>query len=108
MVIDTPGMREFQMWVAEEGMRGAFSDLEALGSGCHFRDCTHTVEGRCAVLAAVASGQVPTERYDRFIKLQKELAFLEDSHLQKSWSQRRRSTRVSQRGFNKTKRQTGR
>ncbi|MFO1499762.1 MAG: ribosome small subunit-dependent GTPase A [Verrucomicrobiota bacterium] len=49
LVIDTPGMREFQMWMADEGMRDAFADLEELAVSCHFRDCTHTVESRCAI-----------------------------------------------------------
>jgi ribosome biogenesis GTPase len=90
LVIDTPGMREFQMWMAGEGMREAFADLDALAVACHYRDCSHTVEGRCAVLEAVASGALPRERYDRYIKLRKELAFLDRAHERRSWMQRGR------------------
>jgi ribosome biogenesis GTPase len=91
LVIDTPGMREFQMWMADDGMREAFADLDALALGCHFRDCSHTVEGRCAVLDAVAAGQLPRERYDRYVKLTKELAFLNQAKTKRSWIQRRRT-----------------
>lgn len=98
LVIDTPGMREFQVWIANEGLREAFSDLEELALRCHFRDCTHTVENRCAVLEAVAQGQLSRERYERFVKLQKELAYLREAHTRHGWIQRRRQARLADRG----------
>ena len=90
LVIDTPGMREFQMWMAEGGMREAFADVETLAVRCHFRDCSHTVEKRCAVIAALNSGQLSRERYDRYLKLNKELAYLDEAHRQHGWTQRAR------------------
>jgi ribosome biogenesis GTPase / thiamine phosphate phosphatase len=106
LVIDTPGMREFQMWVAEEGLRDAFADLDTLAVQCHFRDCSHTVENRCAVLAAVSAGALPPERYHRYIKLRNELAYLEETQAKRTWIQRNRRARVAQRAFNnKPKRQ---
>jgi ribosome biogenesis GTPase / thiamine phosphate phosphatase len=78
------------MWMSEGGMREAFADLEALAVQCHFRDCSHTVENRCAVRAALASGQLTQERYDRYVKLNKELAYLNEAHRQHGWTQRAR------------------
>ena len=104
LVIDTPGMREFQMWIADEGMREAFADLETLSCRCHFRDCTHTVEKRCAVLDAVASGQIPAERYQRFLKLKEELAFLDKAKNKRAWFQKKRQVRAGQRAYNRLKR----
>jgi ribosome biogenesis GTPase len=90
LVIDTPGMREFQLWIAEQGMREAFSDLEQLATRCHFPACTHTVETRCAVLEALESGQLSRDRYQKFVKLQKELAYLDEAHTKHAWLQRKR------------------
>jgi ribosome biogenesis GTPase len=103
LVIDTPGMREFQMWVADEGMREAFADLDALALNCRFRDCTHLVEDGCAVLAALTAGQLPSERYRNYLKLKKELDYLEHAQTKHAWMQRRRKARVAQRAFDKTK-----
>jgi ribosome biogenesis GTPase len=76
LVIDTPGMRELQLWDASEGIHGTFEDVEALASGCHFTDCRHRDEPRCAVKAAVTEGQLPAERLASYLKLQDELAYL--------------------------------
>lgn len=73
LVIDTPGMREFQLWFADEGLDDAFPDVAALGAGCRFRDCTHSAEPDCAVRTAVDSGAFPRGRYDSFQKLRVEL-----------------------------------
>ena len=70
VVIDTPGMREFHIWDATQGAKETFPEIEALSAGCHFRDCTHTKEKDCAVLAAVAAGTFPRERHESFLKLQ--------------------------------------
>jgi ribosome biogenesis GTPase len=90
LVIDTPGMREFHMWMSGEGIHEAFPEIEALSLKCHFNDCTHTREKRCAVKTAVEAGQLSETRYQSFLKLQRELEFLEDAH-------RHRQRRVRQR-----------
>ena len=59
VVIDTPGMREFHLWIASEGSKQSFPEMDALSVRCHFRDCTHTKEKRCAVLAALGAGSLP-------------------------------------------------
>ncbi len=101
VVIDTPGMREFHIWAAGEGAKETFPEIEALSSGCHFRDCTHTKEKNCAVLAAVAAGQLPRERYDSFVKLQLEISYLREAEKRAGWQDRRKSDRVAHRVFNK-------
>jgi ribosome biogenesis GTPase len=104
IVIDTPGMREFQLWLAGQGVHGAFSDFEALAPNCRFRDCSHTHETGCAVKEAVAGGQVPGERYENFLKLQRELAYLDEAQHQRACLDRKRKTKAAQRAFNKIKR----
>jgi ribosome biogenesis GTPase len=79
LVIDTPGMREFHMWLAGETRGGAFVDIEELAVKCHFRNCSHTVEKRCAVLLAVESGALARERLDHFLKLKREQEFLDQA-----------------------------
>ena len=76
LVIDTPGMREFHMWIAGEIGRDAFADIEELAIQCHFRNCSHTVEKRCVVLEAVGKGELAQERYESYLKLKRELEFL--------------------------------
>ncbi len=72
-LIDTPGMREIQLWQADDGLNETFSDIDELAESCYFSDCAHTKEKKCAVLAAVESGDIPESRYESYMKLQKEL-----------------------------------
>lgn len=74
MVIDTPGMRELGLWDAEEGLKEAFGDVDALARGCRFGDCTHMVEPGCAVLEAIRAGNLEAERLKSYHKLQREAA----------------------------------
>ena len=101
VVIDTPGMREFHIWDATQGAKETFPEIEAFAPGCHFRDCTHTQEKDCAVLAAVAAGTLPRERHESFVKLQLEISYLRESEKQAGWQHRRKSDRVAHRAFNK-------
>jgi ribosome biogenesis GTPase len=73
VVIDTPGIRELQLWDGGEGLGETFSDIEELAAGCKFNDCSHTSEPGCAVLAALESGKLPKERFASWRKLQREL-----------------------------------
>jgi ribosome biogenesis GTPase len=70
LIIDTPGMRELQLW--DTDVADAFDDIAALAGGCRFRDCLHDREPGCAVKAAVDSGELDDGRYASFIKLQAE------------------------------------
>jgi ribosome biogenesis GTPase / thiamine phosphate phosphatase len=77
LLIDTPGMREVQLWATEQHLNSAFEEIERLSPQCRFRDCRHITEPGCAVLSALENGEVSKDRYDSFMKLRKELAFLE-------------------------------
>jgi ribosome biogenesis GTPase / thiamine phosphate phosphatase len=72
VLIDTPGMRELQLWDTGEGMSGTFTDIEALADTCRFRDCRHRQEPGCAVRAAVAGGTLSAWRLEGYHKLQDE------------------------------------
>ncbi len=86
VVIDTPGMRELQLWAEEsgQGVVGTFGDIEALASRCAFSDCKHDTEPRCAVKQAIADGELDRKRLDSYRKLQKELAYLQARQSQKA------------------------
>jgi ribosome biogenesis GTPase / thiamine phosphate phosphatase len=73
VVLDTPGMRELQLWDAASGLDSAFQDLDALAGECRFSDCAHGREPGCAVQAALASGTLDVERFESWRKLQREL-----------------------------------
>jgi len=74
VLIDTPGMRELQLWDSGETMSGAFGDIEAVADRCRFRDCRHRQEPGCAVRAAIGAGEVPAGRLENYHKLQDEQA----------------------------------
>jgi ribosome biogenesis GTPase len=77
LVIDTPGMRELQLWVAEEGLEETFEDVTSLFEHCRFSDCRHESEPGCAVKEAIAEGTLAPERWESYLKLEAELAHLE-------------------------------
>lgn len=76
MVIDTPGLREIQLWGDDDGLRQTFDDIEALAADCRFRDCRHEQEPGCAVQAALNDGRLDSGRFQSYLKLQKELRYL--------------------------------
>ncbi len=77
LLIDTPGMRELQLWSQGEGARETFDDILELAAGCHFTDCRHREEPRCAVKQAIEEGTLAADRLEGFLKLQEELKSLE-------------------------------
>jgi ribosome biogenesis GTPase / thiamine phosphate phosphatase len=77
LLIDTPGMREFQPWDASpSSLADAFEDINALTERCQYRDCQHEREPNCAIQAALADATLPPERLAAFRKLQRELKHL--------------------------------
>ncbi len=77
VIIDTPGMREVQLWDADEGLGTTFADITAYAADCKFNDCAHHGEPGCAIAAALASGELDAKRFESYKKLEKELEFLE-------------------------------
>jgi len=77
LIIDTPGIRELQLWVADDGIDEAFEDITVLFASCKFSDCAHDREPGCAVHAALADGSLEEERWESYLKLQAELEHLD-------------------------------
>jgi len=73
IVIDTPGMREVQLWSDEETTAGAFADVEELAAQCRFTDCAHRTEPGCAVRGAIEDGALDAARLESYLQLQREL-----------------------------------
>ncbi|HSM83315.1 MAG TPA: ribosome small subunit-dependent GTPase A [Nodosilinea sp.] len=80
LLIDTPGMRELQLWTTSEGLGATFADIEALAQHCRFRDCRHQGEPGCAVEAAMAAGDLEHNRLRSYHKLQREQQRLDQRH----------------------------
>jgi ribosome biogenesis GTPase len=72
LIIDTPGMREVQLWESTEGLSEVYSDIENLELECKFTDCRHETEPGCAVQKAIEEGILTVERLKNFRKLQRE------------------------------------
>ncbi len=76
MLLDTPGMRELQLWADESALEETFPEVASLAGRCRFADCSHEREPGCAVRAALADGSLAAERYESSAKLQRELRAL--------------------------------
>ena len=102
IVIDTPGLRELQIW--EGDVDEAFSDVAALAAQCRFGDCAHESEPDCAIKEALATGELDEGRWASYLKLQRELRSVrrragsrEHRELKRRWKQRARETRALRR-----------
>jgi ribosome biogenesis GTPase len=73
-LIDTPGVRSIGLVATEAAVAATFSDVEDLAQGCRFRDCLHTTEPDCAVVAAVDAGDLPERRLESWHSLRREAA----------------------------------
>jgi ribosome biogenesis GTPase len=76
LLIDTPGMRELQLWADEESLARAFDDVEAIAARCRFADCRHESEPGCAVRDALVNGTLDAGRFGSFLKQRRELGRL--------------------------------
>lgn len=74
VLVDNPGVREFQLRDCEEGVADLFEDVLAIIAECRFNDCKHEGEPGCAVRAAIDTGALDQRRYASFQKLQAEQA----------------------------------
>jgi ribosome biogenesis GTPase / thiamine phosphate phosphatase len=76
LILDTPGLRELQLWDSSDGLAETFDDIEALTLRCRFADCGHDTEPGCAVGEALRNGWLAPERLRSYRKLQRELRAL--------------------------------
>ena len=105
LVIDTPGMRELQLWdTAAAGIDATFADVMELAARCRFSDCSHRSEPGCAIRAALEDGTLTPERWASYEKLQREQAFAArkaDQQLEREsrdhWKKLNRAARQRQR-----------
>ena len=102
LVVDTPGLRELQVW--EGDLDSAFADVAELASQCRFNDCAHQTEPGCAAQEALASGALDPDRYASYLKLQRELRAIErrsNARLHREekqrWRARARESRAARR-----------
>jgi len=94
VLLDTPGLRGAGLWVGEDGLERAFSDIEALVADCRFSDCAHETEPGCAVLAAVDDGRLVPRRLASWHKLQREARWMASRADARLRSEQRRSWKL--------------
>jgi ribosome biogenesis GTPase len=93
-LIDTPGMRELQLWDVGEAVKETFDDIEALALECRFSDCRHRDEPRCAVKTAVEEGRLSASRLESYVKLQDELEHLARQQDQRAQIEEKRRGKI--------------
>lgn len=108
VLIDTPGMRELQLWDTGEALSGVFADIERLADGCRFRDCSHVREPGCAVRAAVDAGELAAERLASYQKLRDEQAFQSRQQDQRALIEEKRKARIGSKALSKRLKDKGR
>lgn len=94
LIVDTPGMRELQLWDTEDEPGETFVEIEALSGGCKFRDCQHDAEPGCAVKAAVETGSLAADRYDSYVKLHREQAATEKLRDERALLEEKRQAKI--------------
>jgi ribosome biogenesis GTPase len=107
ILVDNPGMREVGLWGGEEDVAGSFSDVESLAAGCRFSDCRHLREPGCAVRQALRDGTLHEDRFRGYLKLRRELAYVEaqqNERLRQERKQRWRQIGKLQKSFRKDRR----
>jgi ribosome biogenesis GTPase len=93
-LIDTPGMRELQLWDVGEAVKETFDEIEALAIDCRFTDCRHRDEPRCAVKAAVEAGRLSGARLESYLKLQDELGHLARQQDERAQLEHKRRSKI--------------
>jgi ribosome biogenesis GTPase / thiamine phosphate phosphatase len=107
LVLDTPGLRELQLFEGSEAMDDVFEDVAGIAAECRFSDCEHRTEPGCAVKAAIADGSLDAERLESYRKLERELERAErkrDARLAAEYRRRWRTAARAQRQRSKPRR----
>jgi len=94
IVIDTPGMRELQLWDTDAGLSAVFADVEMLARECRFADCGHGAEPGCAIRAALDDGRLDSERFAGYRKLEREEAFIAQKRDARAASDEKRQRKI--------------
>ena len=101
ILIDTPGMRELQLWGSESNLENAFTDIEELCTHCMFKDCSHEHEKGCAVMEAIEKGVIAADHYRNYLKLKREMEYLQSLEDVKLRQQRKEKVKKIHRNYNK-------
>ena len=101
-MIDTPGMRELQLWEADAGLSAVFADVELTARECRFADCAHEAEPGCAIRAALDAGRLDPERYAGYRKLEREEAFISKKRDAVARSEDKRQRKIFARSVRRT------
>ncbi len=101
LLIDTPGMRELQLWDGGGGLGETFTDITELAATCKFRNCRHRKEPGCAVIGAVASGVLAGNRLESFRKLDVEREQVKRQQDEREQIERKRQGRTGPRSLRK-------
>lgn len=99
VLIDTPGLRGVQLWDSDDGLERTFADVEELAERCRFSDCGHRGEPGCVVAAAVADGRLSPRRLASYVKLQREIAWLQSRYDARQRAETRRKWRIAARAM---------
>ena len=96
-LIDSPGLKEIQLWGDQDGLEETFPEIDEFSRECRYRDCRHEGEPGCSVQRALEEGLIDRERYNSYLELRRELAYLETRKTEKGRSeQRRKGKEISQ------------
>src|SRR5262249_13903365 len=106
VVLDTPGIRELQLWDAD--LEQTFGDVEEIARRCRFSDCNHDTEPGCAIREALADGSLSPERWDSYVKLQREQEALEARRNHLLRQERRREWKIREREARSNMKKKGR
>ena len=101
LVIDTPGLREVQLWASESSLDHTFPEISNLAINCRFRDCRHSGEPECAVIAGIEDGQIEATRLESFHRLRRELEQLDRESNPLAAMQYKRNLKRMMRAYNK-------
>jgi len=84
LIVDSPGMRELQLWDVDDGLLQYFDDIENIAKNCRYSDCKHDSEPECAVKEAIFQGLLDKNRFESYVKMKNELDFLSKRQTQKA------------------------
>src|SRR5258706_5690466 len=103
LVIDTPGMREFTLSDADDGVDAVFADIDGLSANCRFADCAHRGEPGCAVREAIGRGEIGADRLAAYEKLIKEMRYAESRGDRTAEAERKRQGRIGAKAIRRMK-----
>jgi ribosome biogenesis GTPase len=108
LIIDTPGLREIQLWEGEEGLADAFPEISELSASCKFTNCKHETEPGCAVMRAIREGDLTEERLSGFRKLKREVTQFASRHDVRMQAEEKRRSKQLTKGLRERLREKGR